>query len=46
MFLAMGSKYDFDVSGLRARPGESELLIQVRRQDKSWVIVYPFAIIL
>ena len=33
-------------SSVGGTPGQSELLIEVRREGKSWVITYPFAIIL
>jgi len=33
-------------SSVGGTPGESRLLIQVRREDGGWVVTYPFAIML
>ena len=33
-------------SSLGGTPGESRLLVEVRRSGKTWVVTYPFAIVL
>jgi hypothetical protein len=48
LFQAQGSRYYLVKlhSKLGSTPGYSRLLVEVRRENKTWVITYPFAIIL
>ena len=43
-----GSRYYLVIlhSSVSGQSGTSRLLLEIRREDKSWVITYPFAIVL
>lgn len=48
LFQSQGSRYYLVKlhSRLGSTPGYSRILVEVRRENKSWVITYPFAIVL
>ena len=48
LFQSRGSRYYLLKlhSSVGGTPGQSRLLVEVRREDKTWVVTYPFAIML